>query len=188
MRRGDEMDAAGTENPRHGREHLDGLGQVLDRHGVQHRVESPLGERQVRALVQVVDEKGREPRVLSEFDPVHAETDDAPVVDLGGEVRYPGRHEIQDARPRGYQLAIDLRQCGDGRIVDVRDETRLAIEVLVGRLVEASEQIARERRHGGRHIGKAAHRGRGGRPVVVLAHGFGGSARNFAPQARALRD
>ena len=25
-------------------------------------------------------------------------------------------------------------------------------------------------------------------PVVVLAHGFGGSARNFAPQARALRD
>jgi len=24
--------------------------------------------------------------------------------------------------------------------------------------------------------------------VVVLAHGFGGSARNFAPQARALRD
>lgn len=25
-------------------------------------------------------------------------------------------------------------------------------------------------------------------PVVVLAHGFGGSARNFSPQARALRD
>jgi pimeloyl-ACP methyl ester carboxylesterase len=28
----------------------------------------------------------------------------------------------------------------------------------------------------------------GSGPVVVLAHGFGGSARNFAPQARALRD
>src|SRR3989442_9959431 len=25
-------------------------------------------------------------------------------------------------------------------------------------------------------------------PVVVLGHGFGGSARNFLPQARALRD
>src|SRR5438552_11535622 len=28
----------------------------------------------------------------------------------------------------------------------------------------------------------------GSGPVVVLAHGFGGSARNFLPQARALRD
>jgi pimeloyl-ACP methyl ester carboxylesterase len=28
----------------------------------------------------------------------------------------------------------------------------------------------------------------GGGPVVVLGHGFGGSARNFLPQARALRD
>jgi 2-succinyl-6-hydroxy-2,4-cyclohexadiene-1-carboxylate synthase len=28
----------------------------------------------------------------------------------------------------------------------------------------------------------------GSGPTVVLAHGFGGSARNFAPQARALRD
>src|SRR5438045_9484216 len=28
----------------------------------------------------------------------------------------------------------------------------------------------------------------GSGPVVVLAHGFGGSARNFGPQARALRD
>src|SRR5256885_5508360 len=28
----------------------------------------------------------------------------------------------------------------------------------------------------------------GGGPVVVLAHGFGGSARNFLSQARALRD
>ena len=50
-------------------------------------------------------------------------------------------------RPRRHQLAVDLGQGCDGRVVDVRDETRLAVEVLVRRFVEALKQLAREERH-----------------------------------------
>jgi hypothetical protein len=110
-------------------------------------------------------------RSFRELHSIHPDPDHVPVVDLRRQVGHPGRHEIEDARTRGNELAVDLCQRGDRRVVDVRDEARLPVEVLVGRLVEALEQLARERRHGEGHLDGAPHRGRGdvrSTPIATL--------------------
>ena len=54
----------------------------------------------------------------------------------------------------GKQLAVQLRDRGDGAVVDVLDEARLAVEPRVGRLVVATEAV------GGQIEGHAAVRSR----------------------------
>jgi hypothetical protein len=132
MRGRHDVETAGTQHPADRREHLDRPRQVLDRHRVQHGVEGRVAERQLGGTIEVVHQEAREAGILRQLDPVHAEADDATVVDLGGQVGYPGGHEIEHVRARRHQLAVDFRQRGDGRVVDVGDEARLDVEVFVG--------------------------------------------------------
>jgi hypothetical protein len=56
-------------------------------------------------------------------------------------VRHPRGQQVEDARAPGDQLPVECGQGCDGGVVDVGDEPRDGVELGVGRLVEAPEQV-----------------------------------------------
>ena len=82
--------------------------------------------------VEVVDGPIAEPIVLFQLFSVHAETGHASELSLGGEMRYPGRHEVEDVDADGELIAVELSQSADRGVVDVRDDSRRSVEELVG--------------------------------------------------------
>ena len=108
---------------------------------------------QLRVLVQILHHRLRQLRVLSQFLGVHPQAHDPRRLVSLGVVRDPARAEVEQrgvgAAARREDLGVELRQRGDGRVVDVRDEARGVVEERVVGLVVARKVLPREGGLGG---------------------------------------
>ena len=83
-------------------------------------------ERQVRILVQILDEPAAEARVRRQFGFVHAVADDFGIFDLRRQMADPAAHQIEQHAALRQHAAIEIGQRGDRVLVDMIDEPRLS--------------------------------------------------------------
>jgi hypothetical protein len=95
----------------------------------------------VRIGVEVVDDRGGRLRVGGELGRVHAE--DREPGGCVAKVRYPGTHEVEDVAGQA-ELGVEVADCRDRGVIDVRDEARQTVEVGVRCRVGPVEEARRE--------------------------------------------
>ena len=91
--------------------------------------------------VEVLDDVGIEPGIGGQFPRVHPDSDHLGISDFRRQVAHPRTHQVQHATTRREVFAVELRDGGNGRVVDVRDQTRRGVEGFVGRFVRAAKPL-----------------------------------------------
>ena len=124
-------------------EHFDRRSEVVDRDAAHRRVEGVVLERQSRVAVEVVQHRRRGLRVGSELVGVHAE--DGQTFRWRSEVRDPRSHQVENRTTHAELFVQRAHRC-DRALVDVRDEARPRIELVVDRFVGAVEEPRQETR------------------------------------------
>jgi hypothetical protein len=104
----------------------------------------------MRVAIEVLDVPFVEEGVLDEFLLVEADADDAPVLGLGRQVADPARHQIEDRAAGRENAPVEIRDAGDRRLVDMGDEARQPVELLVRRFIDTAERLFGEARHAAR--------------------------------------
>ena len=134
---------AGPQHPGHLVEHLEGPDQVVDRDRAHRPVEAGVGERQRGLAVEILDHPFVSLRVLVELEGVHAEYDET--LRGPGQMRHPGAAQVEHLAVQA-ELVVEIAHGGDGTVVDVLHQPRLAVEatvvVLVGPAEEAVGEVA----------------------------------------------
>ena len=163
-------DAAGLEDAIHLPEHLNGTGEVLDRHRNDNRVKGVVVVGQRRVLVDVLDNEIVQVRIVLHLHRVHAQACQPGPGVVRRPVGAPAAHQVQHHRVRGYEAAENIAHGGNGPVVNVYHQARLYVEVAVVGLVLAAKVLGWKRRKLGkrRTRGGPPWRGRG-EGVLTLA-------------------
>ena len=85
-----------------------------------------------------------EPGIGVQFLGVHAETGDTPQRHLRRIVRNPGRHQVEDIGALEEEFPVPAGKRLDGGLVDVLHEPRFPVKLVVGRRVDALEEVFRQ--------------------------------------------
>jgi hypothetical protein len=120
---------------------VDWRGEVLNGDADRGTIELGRSELQAWFVIEVVHDMGVQPWVGSELVSIQTQADYSGVGDLWRQVAHPAAHEVQEGSPGWKELAVQLRDGRDGRVVDVRDESRLGIEEPVRALVVPAERF-----------------------------------------------
>src|SRR5581483_12134431 len=99
--------------------------------------------------VEVVYHRLAQLRIVPHLDGVHAQPHNLLERQILRQVRTPAAHQVENPALRREQRAVELSRRCDGVFVDMHDQPRLAVELLVDCLIDALEML--------RLKGKLAH-------------------------------
>jgi len=102
--------------------------EVLDRYRAEHRVECPVGKRELRGIVQVLNKVVIQPVVGGQFLLVHAVAHHPAQLHVFRQVRDPAAHQVEDIGTRAQVLPVELSEPLAEALVDVLHEPGLAVE------------------------------------------------------------
>ena len=174
VRERDDQRCFGPEHPGQLAQNRHRLGQVVDGNADGRAVKFGVGEGQQGLLVQILHQVGVQARVGAQLGGVQPQAHYAALGHFERQMAHPAAHQIEHGPVGREILPVELGDGGNGRVIDVGDEARVAVEVRVGRFVLALEGAGGKGRVGGGGVhGGVSVNGRQGLRVREVGFGSG---------------